>query len=588
VSKSQCAEMRYSNLGCLVGLAVSLSPALAFGQAYERVAPKALPEKPPAIAPLPPEASPVPTSDQVVLPALKGLVFIPDPAVLHKEGLPDATGISAPGLPLLNEPDFTAKISPFIGQKLTLGDIDKIAGLVTDWYKEHDNPFISVTVPPQNITAGVIQVVVTQYRIGTVKAEGNDWFASDLLTRESGLESGQTLTLTGVQEGLDRLNSNPFRTVNTVFQPGADPGQTDVTLKTEDRLPLHLYASFDNAGTANLGRPEWSVGAGWGNLFGLDQQIAYQFTRSFSARFNAHSINWSAPLPWNDKLVIFGSYEEERPDAGPRFDETGKSGQADLRYVHPLPSLTLAQGVGLTEDIQVGYDFKTTNNNLEFGGLRVFAHEVEVDQFPIIYDATETDTYGGTVLSNQFVFSPGGMTDGNNSAAFRAALAHSSADYVYDRVTLTRTTMLPAKFSWVARVTGQVADGNLQSSEQLTDGGPGSVRGYYTDTAIGSEGVLVSQEILTPAVSLAKLLNQQLPVEDQAQFGVFWDYGHVSQVEAVPDQVNSAALSSVGVDLHLTLDRYLDVRFDTGWQLRAAPGAHDRSVFSDIAITAGF
>ncbi len=175
-----------------------------------------------------------------------------------------------------------------------------------------------------------------------------------------------------------------------------------------------------------------------------------------------------------------------------------------------------------------------------------------------------------------FVFSPGGMTDGNNSAAFRAALAHSSADYVYDRVTLTRTTLLPAKFSWIARVTGQVANGNLQSSEQLTDGGPGSVRGYYTDAAIGSEGVLVSQEILTPAVSLAKLLNQRLPVEDQAQFGAFWDYGHVSQVDAVPDQVNSAALSSVGVDVHLTLDRYVDVRFDTGWQPRAAPGANDR------------
>ncbi len=296
--------------------------------------------------------------------------------------MPDATGINAPGLPLLNEPDFTAQVSPFIGQKLTLGDIGKIVGLVTDLYKQHDDPFISVTVPPQNITSGVIQVVVMQYRIGTVKPEGNNWFSSDMLISESGLKHDQPLSLIEVQDGLARLNSNAFRNVSTVFQPGAEPATTDVVLKTEDRLPLRLYASFDNAGTANLGRPEWSVGAGWGDLFGLDQQVAYQFTRSFSARFNAHSISWTAPLPWNDRLVIFGSYEEERPAVAQQFDETGKSGQADLRYVHPLPSLTLAQGVGLTEDIQIGYDFKTTNNNLEFGGLRVFAHAVEVDQFP--------------------------------------------------------------------------------------------------------------------------------------------------------------------------------------------------------------
>jgi hemolysin activation/secretion protein len=115
-----------------------------------------------------------------------------------------------------------------------------------------------------------------------------------------------------------------------------------------------------------------------------------------------------------------------------------------------------------------------------------------------------------------------------------------------------------------------------------------SVRGYYTDAAIGSEGVLVSQEILTPGLSLAKLLNQRLPVEDLAQFGAFWDYGHVSQVDAAPDQVNSATLSSLGVDFHLTLDRYADLRVDTGWQLRSAPGATDRSVFTDIAITVGF
>jgi hemolysin activation/secretion protein len=580
--------MKYRNLTCLVGLAVALSPMLAYGQAYDRVAPKTLPDKPPPLPPLPAEASPVPTSDQVVLPALKGVVFVSDPASVLKGGLPGTTGISAPGLPLLAEPGFTAKISSFIGRPVTLGDLGKIAEAVTGWYKDHDQPFISVTIPPQNISSGTVQVVVAQYRVGAVKPEGNDWFSSDVLTQESGLMPGQILTLNAVQDSVERLNANPFRSVNTVFQPGAEPGTTDVVLKTEDRLPLHLYASFDNAGTANLGRGEWGVGAVWGNAFGLDQQVAYQYTRSISTRFDAHALNWNAPLPWNDRLVIFGSYEEERPDAGPQFDENGKSGQAGLRYIHSLPTVTLAAGVGLSGDIQAGYDFKTTNNNLDSGGSRLFASAIEIDQFPLIYDGTETDGYGETVLANEFVFSPGGITGGNNTKAFSVALAHSSADYVYDRITLTRTTTLPAKFSWIARVTGQVANGNLQSSEQLTDGGPGSVRGYYTDAALGSEGVLVSQEIRAPAFSLAKLVNQTLPVQDQAQFGAFWDYGHISQVNAVPDQVNSAALSSVGIDLHLTLDRYVDLRFDVGWQLRAAPGADSRSTFSDIAITVGY
>src|ERR1700753_467472 len=251
--------------GVAAMLLAAALPGLAYGQAYERVAPKTLPENPPPPPPTDtPQVSPLPSTDQVVLPSLKGLVFVPDPAALCKEGLPGATGVSAPGLPLLSDPGFTAKVSPYIGRKVTMGDLDKIAQAVTGWYKDHDQPFMSVTIPPQNITAGTIQVVVTQYRIGAVTAEGNNWFSSELLVRESGLVPGRTLTLNGVQEGLERLNSNPFRSVNTVFQPGADTGTTDVVLKTEDRLPLRLYASFDNAGTANLGRGESGVGMNGG------------------------------------------------------------------------------------------------------------------------------------------------------------------------------------------------------------------------------------------------------------------------------------------------------------------------------------
>ncbi len=580
------------HFGAAAVMAAGLVPALAHGQAYDRVAPKAPPpSNAPAAVSGPPTIDTAPTSDQAVLAALKGLVFVPDLAALKKGGVgADAagpTGVAAPGLPLLADPGFTAKMTPYIGRKLTLADLDGITKAVSDLYREHDQPFMSVTAPPQNISSGVIQIIVSQYRLGEVKVEGNKWFSTDLLTRESGLAPGQMLTLSGIQGDLDWLNGNPFRTVKTTFEPGAEPGDTDVVLQVEDRLPLRLYASIDNAGVASLGRGEWSVGVNWGNALGLDQQVSYQFTRSLSARFNAHSVSWSTPLPWRDKLVIFGSYEEERPNAA-AFDESGTSGQASLRYSHRLPRFAFANDIGLTEDIQVGFDFKTTNNNLEFGGLSQFASAVEVDQFPIIYEATETDHYGQAVFDNQLVFSPGGLTGGNNNAAFRVAVDKSSTDYVYDRIGLTRVTFLPADFSLVMRVVGQVADGNLQFSEQLGAGGASSVRGYYTDAAIGTEGVLLSGEIRSPAFSLSKLLHQRLPVDDQAQFGAFWDYGHVSQIDALPDHVNSANLSSLGVDAHLVLGPYADLRVDVGWQLRAAPGASDRGAFTDFAVTVGF
>jgi hemolysin activation/secretion protein len=570
--------MRLPSLLLLAALLAGLAPSLALAQDYSRIAPQV--PAAPAGPSLTPPAAPVaaPASTRVILPVLKGLVFLADPHDVVAAGRA-SPGIHATGLPLLAEPGFSAEVAPFLGKPASLADLETIGRLANAWYRSHDRPFVSVDLPPQNISAGTVQLVVTEYRLGQVQVSGNRWFSSEDLRRESGFVPGQSLVLPDVQGGLDRLNANPFRTVNMTFQPGVAPGTTDVTLRTQDRLPLHLYAGYDNQGVPSLGREEWNVGGSWGNLFGLGQILSYQFTRSFSGRYNAHSLSWTIPLPWQDQLLVFGSYAEEQPNIGTDFGQTGHSGQASLRYVHPLPRRDWG-GHTLTQDVQLGYDFKTTDSNLEFDGLSVFATEAETDQFPMIYDASLADGWGETSLENQLVISPGGLTGANTNAASEALVPGSAADYLYDRIALTRVTLLPRGFSWIAQLTGQLADRNLLDSEQLGAGGEGSVRGYDTDTALGSEGVLVSNEVRTPAVSLAD--------RDSEQVGVFWDWGHVSQVRTIPDLPMSATLSSAGVDLHAALGRYLDAKFDLGWRLRNAPGDPDHGAFADIAVVAGF
>ena len=403
-----------------------LVPALAHAQAYNRIAPQApAPTGTPMLTvPAPPKLAP--SSNAVIVPALKGLVFVPDAAALHPAGMPHGTaGIRTAGLPLLGETGFTSKLAAYLGRPVTFSSLNAIVQATNAWYRQHGHPFVSVSVPPQNVSSGVIQVVVTEYRVGTVRAAGNHWFSSALLERESGLEPGQTLTLGGVQADLAWLNANPFRNVNAVFGPGSTPGTTNVVLQTQDRLPVHVYGTFDNQGVPSLGQAEWGVGGTWGNVGGLGQILSYQFTHSLSGRYSAHALSWTIPLPWQDKLLVFGSYAVERPDDGAFFNEAGHSGQASLRYVHTLPAFTLAPGVGLSEDVQLGYDFKTTNNNLEFGGMQVFASQAEIDQFPLIYDATLTDPYGQTAFENQLVMSPGNLTGANNNQAFETLVPGS-------------------------------------------------------------------------------------------------------------------------------------------------------------------
>ncbi len=535
----------------------------------------------------------MPAAAAVVIPVLKALAFLPNMQALQPAGLPaSTTGVRAIGLPLLSEPGFIAQLTPYLGKPVTFADLNAFARLTSNWYRAHGRPFVFINIPPQNVGNGGVQIVVTQFRVGSVRAAGNKWFSNAIITHASGLRPGQTLTLAGVQSGLDNVNRNPFRSVNAVFAPGTTSGTTDVTLQTQDGIPVHIYGSFDNQGVPALGQAEWGVGGSWGNVGGLGQILSYQFTRGVSGRYNAQALSWAAPLPWwQDRLLVFGAYATERPDLGADaafFGQTGNSGQASLRYIHSFTDIILGSGFNLSQDAQLGYDFKTTDNNLEFGGVSIFAGTAQIDQFPIIYDASLTDPHGQTEFQNQLVLSPGGLTSANNDTAFQMLVPGSSASYVYDSIGLTRTTVLPYGFAWSARVLGQLADHNLMYSEQLGLGGMSSVRGYDTDTALGSEGVQVSNEIRTPSFSLAQLVDLHLPAKDAEQLGVFLDYGHVSQVRPIPNAVNEADLASTGFLLQTTIGRYADLDFDIGWRLREAPADDKRGGFGDVSLTVGY
>jgi hemolysin activation/secretion protein len=373
---------------------------------------------------------------------------------------------------------------------------------------------------------------------------------------------------------------------------------SDVLLQTKDRFPVRIYAGYENNGQPITGHDRWELGFNWGNALWLDQQFNYQFTSSSNfwgtrppgvdPSFISHSVDWLAPLPWQHKVELFGYYAQESPLLGPSFGETGTSGQASIRYIAPLAPLAW-----LTHELKAGYDFKTTNNNLSFGGVLVSATTTEVDQFPVIYTGTETDPYGNTTLENTFVWSPGNLTALNNTAAFALQTGSPAirANYVYDRINIVRVTQLPWNTSGIVRLTRQFANRDLLPSEQLGAGGVESIRGYDERTASGTRGVIVNTELRSPPFRLLPLaadLTGDLGLQDYMQADAFWDYGSVHEHDQNPSGVHGATLESTGLGLRYVVDRYLNFRLEYGFQLRTPPGATSHGQFGHIQISLAY
>jgi hemolysin activation/secretion protein len=354
-------------------------------------------------------------------------------------------------------------------------------------------------------------------------------------------------------------------------------------LQASDRRPFRVYTGIDNRGFRQLGLWEYEAGVNWGNAFGAGHVLSYQFTRSLEGRFTAHSASGVFALAPKSKLLVFGSYSTVRPKIAEGFDNVGHSGQASVRYSRSLPRIGRATG-----SVQVGYDYKFTDNNLEFAGVEIIDSKIEIHQFPVNVVLNVPDRMGQTSLSSDLVLSPGDLSGDNSDAAFEALVPGAKARYAYGRLAVTRITRLPQSATWVVRGALQATSGNLPNSEQIGGGGSGSARGYYPDTAVGSTGVILSNELRLAPVSPSALLGRRSTIDDSLQAGVFYDFVDIRQPDKVPGASAPARLESVGVLLNYTAGRNLDLSVDGGLQLRRGPNETKKGGYVAMSLTVSF
>lgn len=576
----------------LAAAATLVLASSSLAQNYQKVAPKLPEAAQPAevLPPVRPESAGdrrARGSDPVLLPALKGVVFVDGPFNLKREGAPveaaGPSGVDTGDLKDLDSPEFRARVAAYVGRPLRLSDLDEIREIARSWYIDRGKPFLDVTAPPQNVTSGVVQIVVTQYRLGEVTVRGANHFSAPVVRRPLTLRTGDYLYLPRIEEELDRLNQNPFLSVNAVFQPGKATGETDLILQASDRTPVRVYAGYNNRGFRQLGLDQFEVGVNWGNAFGAGDVLSYQFSRAFTGRFAAHSASGVFGIGPRDKLLVFGSYSTVHPRIAEGFNNVGHSGQASVRYSYAMPPLGKASG-----SIQAGYDFKFTDNNLEFAGIEIIDSKIEVHQFPITVVLNLPDPLGQTSFSNDLVLSPGHLSARNTDEALGALVPDAKARYAYNRFAVTRTTQLPKNMTWVIRGAAQVATGNLPNSEQIGGGGAGSARGYYSDTGVGSQGIIINTELRLPPFSPATLVSPRNRLNDTLQAGVFYDFVDIRQVRAVEGGSPPARLESVGVLLNYSAAQRFDLSLDGGLQLRRGPNELKKGGYVAVSLSVSF
>ena len=538
-----------------------------------------------------------PTQDEELLVnQLLGVVLVPTPGDVRPSGWPGVEGVWHDFKDFPPEVGWT--LQNYLREPVSLTSLDRMVKDVIVAYREGDRPVVDVLLPEQDITSGVVQLVVIQSKLSRIRIEGVDVDTEEYIRSQMRVRKGEVIRSSEILHDLAWLNRSPYRKVDLAYSPGRDFGTTDVILKPYSTKVNSVFVGYEDSGTRFLGRERLVTGFNLGEFGQPGRSLAYQFTSDFDfEHVRGNSVVYSHDLPWRHNLTLLASFVDvdTRIPIGaglPPADSEGFNWQLSARYNIPLKSKEtylcepLFGTIQRRRDLHFGFDFKTNENNLEFGGFLapiLFApvNHVEIYQFTAGYKEVWQHPQGVSQFDIAGFVSPGGITPQNSATSFTLGRPGSSPQYAYATAGFEHQHRLMQDWSMRAKLMGQIADGNLQASEQIGAGGYSTVRGFDQSVIRGDEGIYGTFELYAPEMSFARIFDwphAHGPCTDSLRLLGFFDAAAVSNVTpnpAVPAP-NSQTIASIGLGMRYTYNDFFKLRIDYG-----------HPVMSDNVVNAG-
>jgi len=455
-------------------------------------------------------------------------------------------------------------LEPYIGRPVSMALLGKLGKDIVSAWRESDYPLVDVYFPEQNVTQGKIQVVVREAVLGEKTAEGAVLSRKEYLLGNIRVEPGDRVNRRVVQADLDWLNENPVRQVNIIYERGELDGTSDIIVDVNEEKQVTAYAGFANTGVTFTGEEEWSFGVNVANPWQTEQAIGYQYTSDLDwDSLSAHSVFYQKFLPWRHTLRLIGAYVTSEAEEQSLIGVMGESTQFSAEYRIPL--MRPGWNRNWRHSFTMGFDYKTTNTDLFFGGINVFATDIAVGQFRGEYEAEYPDEFGFNRFSIGFVGSPGDLYANNDDASFMLGRAGAEASYFYTFAELEKLVRLPQSWTFRLAATAQATGDRLTSTEQLLSGGYATVRGYDESIVRSDSGLIVNLELISPEFSV---FQQHLGMEcnDRWNAILFYDGAALDIADPLPGEI-SPSLQSVGLGLNCRLGDHGYARAAYGWQV---------------------
>ncbi len=211
------------------------------------------------------------------MPLLCAAQPLPSPAPLpHRSGAVRVSAFRFTGNTVPGSDGLQALVSESVGRDLTLAQIEALAARVTAWYRERGYVLARAHVPAQEIADGVVEIAVSEGRIGAVEVTGAQRYDPGFLRAHVLLDRNRPVfQAQDFERSLLVLNDLPGLEVKSTLKPGVIPGTTDVLLDVENERLITGDVEANNYGSKETGYERFGLGLnlnnpfGWNDTFGI-------------------------------------------------------------------------------------------------------------------------------------------------------------------------------------------------------------------------------------------------------------------------------------------------------------------------------
>ncbi len=472
-------------------------------------------------------------------------------------------GVAFRGTTQLQDNTLSLLAAAYIGRRVTLADLEKLAELVTLEYRARGFFLAQAIVPQQKIEDGQAEISVLEGRLGKVRLK----VAADAPTSEERIQAvlahlapGAVLQHVSYERTMLLLSDLPGLKVQAGLEQGAETGTTDLVVEVsanEKRWQASLDA--DNYGTAASGRERLSATLRYASPFGIGDNIDARLMSSSGAHQTFGRLSYEAPLG-ADGLRLGAGVSRVGYELGAQFAALGATGTAQVFDVSAVYPLLRSRGRNMF--LRAAVETKALRDKTE-AVSQDSDKRVNAASIGFTWEARDTLLGGGYVNAGATAYV--GRLNLNNDAT-RAldqdpATGHQTeGNFVKVNLTGSRLQSLFGRHNLFISLVGQFASHNLDPSEKLALGGDRAVRAYPSGEVLVDNGWIGGIE-------------WRYSASDDLVLALFHDAARGEQSRnANPNDVqNRRTLRGTGIGLTWSAPWAITLRAAAAWRLGEAP-----------------